>query len=74
MGPPDEEEAPFGAPSTSSPTTPHQEDHPEPTAIRRADKKLVRWCWQLDRGANRVTVWTGKLAAWATRRAMRRDQ
>jgi hypothetical protein len=27
---------------------------------------LVRWCWQLDRAANRLTVWTGRLAAWAT--------
>jgi hypothetical protein len=34
---------------------------------------ILRWCWQLDAAANRLTIWTGRLAAWATRRAMRDD-
>jgi len=34
---------------------------------------IVRWCWRLDRAANQLVMRTGRLAAWATRRAMGDD-
>jgi hypothetical protein len=33
---------------------------------------IVRCCWRIDAAANRLTVYTGRLAAWATRWDMRR--
>lgn len=50
---------------------PGDDDH-----LNRAEQQgnhrhvILRWCWRLDRAANRLAVQTGRLAAWATRRAM----
>jgi hypothetical protein len=54
---------------------PGDEDH-----VDRADQQghhrhvIVRWCWRLDRAANRLVVQTGRLAAWAIRRAMENNR
>ena len=34
---------------------------------------VVRWAWRLDAAANKVTEWTGRLAAAAVWRDMRRS-
>jgi hypothetical protein len=34
--------------------------------------RLCRWCWRLDAAANQLAVWTGRLAARAVFRDMRR--
>jgi hypothetical protein len=41
--------------------------------ISMADRRLLRCCWRLDDVSNRLVVLTGRLAAWATRRAMDRE-
>jgi hypothetical protein len=38
------------------------------------NRRLLRWCWRLDAAANLLVVWTGRLAGWATRRAMARER
>jgi hypothetical protein len=75
MPPPNEQRPLSGAPSASStkPGIALQRTPVETNKETTRPRHLVHWAWQLDRAANRVAIWTGRLAAWATRRAVRKD-